>query len=160
MTRGRVTAIQYSRLATSFWSLAILLPIHLPLLLLTSILPLYSYNYHTYASEAKHGSTFPCRRELMWVSTEHQWFLVVHIWQYKSCIVTFFQPEYIGRRASKNGKWHAHCPILRMSVNGTSMIFGLPSSKLQWAALRHWVLIKLSAAFLCKNGCNNIAPMG
>ena len=59
MTRGRVTAILYSRLATSLRSLAIILPIHLHLLSLASTFATVSYNYHTYAYEAEHRRTCP-----------------------------------------------------------------------------------------------------
>jgi len=59
VTPGRVTAILYSRLATSLGSLAIILPIHLHLLSLASTFATVAYNYHTYAYEAKHRRTCP-----------------------------------------------------------------------------------------------------
>jgi len=66
-----------------------------------------------------------------------------------------FQSECIGRRYSKKGKRHAHCPILKMSANGASMMFEFASWKIQRAVRRHQPIIELSAAFLGEGGCVN-----
>jgi hypothetical protein len=52
-------AILYSRLATSFQSLVIILPIHLHLQSLTSTFANVSYNYHRYAYEGERRRTCP-----------------------------------------------------------------------------------------------------
>jgi len=64
----------------------------------------------------------------MWVSTECQWFLVLHIWQSMGGIDTYCESESIGGRYSESDKWHAGCHILQLSVIGASMILGLPLS--------------------------------
>ena len=56
---GRVMAMQYSRLATSLTSLAIILPIHPHLPSLASTFASVSYTYHTYAYEAERRRKWP-----------------------------------------------------------------------------------------------------
>jgi hypothetical protein len=57
---GRVTAILYSRLATSLRSLAIILPIYIYTYYHSHPrLQPYSYNYHTYTYEAERRHTCP-----------------------------------------------------------------------------------------------------
>ena len=59
MTRGRVTAILYSRLATSLRSLPIILLYIYTYYHSHPRLQLYSYNYHPYAYEAERWRTCP-----------------------------------------------------------------------------------------------------
>jgi len=68
---------------------------------------------------------------LMSVSTERQQVFLLHILQSKGSIVSSVQSICVGRRYSRNGKWHACCPILNMSVNGMSMIFSLTHSTIK-----------------------------
>jgi len=95
----------------------------------------------------------------MWAWRERQRCLVLHIPQSKGCSATSFLSECVHRRYSRNGKWHAHCHILKMSINRAATIFGIASWKIQRAAWQHWLIIKISSAFLGKNGCDNIPTM-
>ena len=96
---------------------------------------------------------------LMSASSECQQFLVLHIRQLMGGIVTYCQSECIGGRYSERYKWHARYHILKMTVNGASIIFGLVSGKIQRATRRHYHIIELSAAFLGKNAFGDTVPM-
>jgi len=74
-----------------------------------------------------------------WVSMERQRFIVLPIQQSPGCIVTSIPRRSIGRLNRQNGKPHAPCPIIQISVNGASTIFRLTS----------WILTGM---------CNSILP--
>ena len=92
---------------------------------------------------------------LMWASTDHQRFSVLHIRQSKHCIVTSFPSVFIGWHGSEKVKWHAFYPILKMSINELLTILGLASRKIKRAMRRHQPIIEPYAAFLSKNACDN-----
>jgi len=74
-----------------------------------------------------------------WASMECQQFLVLHVWQSKACKVMSFQRGSIGHLNMLKRQREARWPILNMSINGVSTIFGLAS----------WIITGL---------CNGIYP--
>jgi len=61
-----------------------------------------------------------------WVSTEHQQFLVMYLGYSVGWLVAHSHKQSIGCLYRQTRKWNAPCPILKLSVNGVSMIVGLP----------------------------------
>jgi len=58
-------------------------------------------------------------------STEWLWFVVLYVCYLGSDLLAVMDNQSIGSLHSRNRKWHGNSPILKMSVNGASMIFGL-----------------------------------
>jgi len=96
---------------------------------------------------------------LIWESTECQRILVLHIRQSMGRMVTSFQTVHSGRRYHGNGKCHGHCHIRKRSINRVSTMFGITSWKFQRAVRRHQLITELSATFIGRNHCHNIATI-
>jgi len=66
--------------------------------------------------------TAPFRK---WASTEGQRFLVMYVWPLKGDRAAVFHNKRTGSLLWQNNEQHGHCPILKVSVKGVSMIFSL-----------------------------------
>ena len=62
-----------------------------------------------------------------WVSMERQRCIVISIQQSPGCIDASIQRRSIGRLRGENGKQHAPCAVIEMSINVASTISGLTS---------------------------------
>ena len=73
-----------------------------------------------------------------WASMERQRFLASHLGWFMFWLVSVIQLSDIGSLYWEELQWHAPCRILRMSVNGVSMIFGFTSWVIYvWIGCRH-----------------------
>ena len=62
-----------------------------------------------------------------WVTMEHQQFLVLQHWYSELWIVAHCYKRHIGSLYRQKGMRYGHCPLLTMSVNRASTIFGYAS---------------------------------
>jgi len=59
-----------------------------------------------------------------WTSMERQWFLVSHLGWFKCHLVAMIHIRCNGCLFNRNSTWHISYPIMTMSINAVSTIFG------------------------------------